>query len=409
VRILVATNHRSIQGGIEKYVQTLIPALSKRHQVALLCENDAPAGAETVDQANSELAVWAWRELLKAPPRWQEIAGWKPDLVYSQGLESPAAERALLERYPVVSYAHVYSGTCASGQKCHAFPHPRPCSRRFGPACLALYYPRRCGGLHPLRAIEMYRMNAQRNELLGRYNSILVASTHMYREYQQHGVSAEKLQLVPLPVTEIGAGGRPELTQLTGSTILFVGRLTKLKGVDYLIRAIPKAAQSLGWLPALTVVGDGPERSGLAQLAKGLGVQAQFTGWLDSEQKQQAMRQADLLAVPSLWPEPFGLVGIEAGRMGMPAVGFAVGGIPDWLIPGQTGEIAPGDPPAVEGLAAAIVRAWSSPERFSQLRRGAFELSRRFTLEKHLAQLEQVLSAACGAPVRQPDMVDITS
>jgi glycosyltransferase involved in cell wall biosynthesis len=408
LRILIATNHRSIQGGIEKYVQTLIPALSKNHKVALLYENSGPVGAETVDALSPELPIWGWQGLLQSPSSWEEVVRWKPDIVYSQGLESIDAEDALLKRYPMVGYMHVYLGTCASGRKYHASPSPRPCNRCFGPMCLVLYYPRRCGGLHPLRALEMYSMHAQRNQWLSRYKSILVASTHMYHEYEQHGVPHDKLHLVPLPVTEIGAASQPEIVRRARGSILFVGRLTKLKGVDHLIRAIPKAAPSLNQRLTLTVAGDGPERSNLEGLAKRLGVNALFAGWLDSEQKQRAMREADLLAVPSLWPEPFGLVGIEAGRVGLPAVGFAVGGIPDWLIPGQTGEIAPGDPPTVDGLAAAIVRALSSPERYSLLRRGAFELSCRFTLEQHLARLEPVFSAACGSMVKQPDMADIT-
>src|SRR6202034_271377 len=97
------------------------------------------------------------------------------------------------------------------------------------------------------------------------------------------------------------------------------------------------------------------------------------------------MRQADLVAVPSLWPEPFGLVGIEAGCFGVPAVGFAVGGIPDWLIPGQTGELAPADPPTVEGLAEAIVRALEDPAHYQKLCSGAWEMAKRFSLERHLA------------------------
>ena len=110
------------------------------------------------------------------------------------------------------------------------------------------------------------------------------------------------------------------------------------------------------------------------------------------------MRCCDLLAVPSLWPEPFGLVGLEAGCVGLPSVGFAVGGIPDWLIPGETGELAPGDPPTAEGLADAVVRALADPIHLGRLRRGAWEMSRRFTLTKHLDILEPVLALAAEGP-----------
>ena len=103
----------------------------------------------------------------------------------------------------------------------------------------------------------------------------------------------------------------------------------------------------------------------------------EFAGWLNTEKKLDLLREADLIAVPSLWPEPFGLVGIEAGCYGVPAVGFAVGGIPDWLIPGQTGELAPGDPPTAAGLSEAIVRALADPSHYRRLSAGAWEMARR--------------------------------
>jgi glycosyltransferase involved in cell wall biosynthesis len=125
-------------------------------------------------------------------------------------------------------------------------------------------------------------------------------------------------------------------------------------------------------------------------------VAATFHGWVDREQRDRILGAADLLAVPSLWPEPFGLVGVEAGRLGLPAVGFAVGGIPDWLIAGKTGELAPGDPPTVAGLADAIVRALRDPVHHAHLRRGAWEHARPFTIASHLDRLEPILAGAAA-------------
>src|SRR6202044_2190317 len=110
-----------------------------------------------------------------------------------------------------------------------------------------------------------------------------------------------------------------------------------------------------------------PEQPRLQNLANQLGVAVEFAGWVQTPQKVSLMLQADLLAVPSLWPEPFGLVGIEAGCLGVPSVGYASGGIPDWLVAGQTGELAPGNPPTVDGLADAMVRALASPEHYGEL------------------------------------------
>ena len=90
--------------------------------------------------------------------------------------------------------------------------------------------------------------------------------------------------------------------------------------------------------------------------ARRLGVKAEYLGWIGMDRRETEMRAADVLGVPSLWPEPFGLVGLEAGCVGLPAAGYATGGIPDWLAPGETGESAPGDAPAPKDLAAALVR-----------------------------------------------------
>ncbi|HLN03138.1 MAG TPA: glycosyltransferase family 4 protein [Bryobacteraceae bacterium] len=393
MRVLIATSHRNLVGGVEKYVQTLIPALlSRGHSVGLLHQYPVRSETETVDSREQGLPGWCSAELGHEAAL-RSLADWGPDVVYSQGLEDIALENALPSRYPTVLYAHTYLGTCISGRKCHTTPQIRPCGRQFGPQCLVLYYPRRCGGLHPGTMWRMFRQQSQRRAGFVGYRTVLVASRHMRREYERHG--APRVQLLALPMT----GGIPNTgapsPRVPAGRILFVGRLVDVKGACHLIRAIPYAAKQLGCRLTLTVAGDGPERAQVQNLAKQLNVDVVFSGWLDAQQKLDVMRQSDLLAVPSLWPEPFGLVGIEAGSLGVPAAGYAVGGIPDWLIPGETGELAPGDPPTSKGLAEAIVRTLADPDHYNRLRQGAWAKSKQFTLDGHVDGLERVL-AACA-------------
>jgi glycosyltransferase involved in cell wall biosynthesis len=122
-------------------------------------------------------------------------------------------------------------------------------------------------------------------------------------------------------------------------------------------------------------------------------VPVRFTGWVDRAGRERLMRQADLLAVPSVWPEPFGVVGAEAGGVGLPSVAYAVGGIPDWCEPGVSGELAPGDPPTPEGLADAIVRALADAGHHARLREGAWRMARRFAAATHLDELCAILDA----------------
>jgi glycosyltransferase involved in cell wall biosynthesis len=215
----------------------------------------------------------------------------------------------------------------------------------------------------------------------------------MSREYVNHGVSEDRVHLVPLPMTDSSAEAMPPAPRIPRGRILFIGRLTAVKGGHHLIQAISRASAKLGQRLALTVAGDGPERQRLQELAQRFQVDTEFTGWVAAERKLELLRSTDLLAVPSLWPEPFGLVGLEAACQGVPAVGYAVGGIPDWLIGGQSGELAPGDPPTVQGLADAIVRAFADRDHYAELCTGAWRLSRRFTLDAHLRKLESALGA----------------
>jgi glycosyltransferase involved in cell wall biosynthesis len=394
MRILIATCQRNLVGGVEKYLRELLPELVQRgHDVSLAYERPSRQELETIDPSELSLAVWCLAELGREALL-GSVARWNPDLVYSHGLEAGDLQQALLNAYPTVLFAHNYYGTCATGQKCHALPHAQPCTRRFGPACLALHYPRRCGGLHPGTMWRMYRQCAQVNSQLSDCEAILVASRHMVAEYQKHGINPDKLHLIPLPTSGGAAHFAEPVRRASQGRILFVGRLTKLKGGAYLIPAIVQAGKKLGRPLVLTVAGDGPERSSLQALARKLDVAADFCGWVDASQKLELMHQADLLAVPSVWPEPFGLVGTEAGSVGLPAVAYAVGGIPDWLLAGQSGEVAAADPPTVDGLADAIVRVLVDPGHYAKLCRGAWEVARRFTLDAHITKLEPILEAA---------------
>jgi len=393
VRLLQVCWHRGLVGGSEHYVRMLIPELLARgDEVGLLHGYEIEEGRATVDPAGDRLPRWCVARL-GIPGALRAIAAWQPDVSYSHGSNAPDLEEALIARYPSVMFAHDFYGTCGTGSKCHSFPRPRPCSRTFGPMCLLFHYPRRCGALNPLAAWSTYAIQSRRRTLLPRYDAVVVASHYMRDELSRHRVAAERLHLVTVPTSAPMSAIRPSAIRPYAGRIVTVGRLTSVKGAHYLIRAIARAERQLGFHLALSLLGTGPEESRLKALAHEVGVAVEFHGWVDRETRDDIMQAADLLAVPSLWPEPFGLVGVEAGCLGLPAVGYAVGGIPEWLIAGQSGELAPGDPPTVEGLAEAIVRALRDPEHHAGLRAGAWDLSRKFTMAAHMRQLGPLLAA----------------
>jgi glycosyltransferase involved in cell wall biosynthesis len=102
---------------------------------------------------------------------------------------------------------------------------------------------------------------------------------------------------------------------------------------------------------------------------------------------------ADVVALPSVFPEPFGRVLVEGMACGRPAVGSAVGGIPEILTGEHTeGVVPPGDPAA---LAAALgrLRGWQDRDPGLAARCRA-HVERSFTLERAVEGVEAVLERA---------------
>src|SRR4029078_6299944 len=111
-----------------------------------------------------------------------------------------------------------------------------------------------------------------------------------------------------------------------------------------------------------------------------------------------------ILAVPSVWPEPFGLVGLEAAAMGVPAVAFDTGGIRQWVHHQISGlRVPPSGGHAA--LAAALSEILQDPGLRDRLSRGALTTARRMSVDAHLSELESVLQAAsrpCPAGAQEP-------
>jgi glycosyltransferase involved in cell wall biosynthesis len=279
----------------------------------------------------------------------------------------------------------------------HAFPTPVACDRVFSAACAALYLPRRCGRMSPIMLRDQWRWATSQRDLFSTYSAVIVASEHMRREYVRNGCHAARVHVNPLFPTnnvEPFAPAPPELPR-----VAFLGRMTKLKGGDLLVRAIERASIALGASVALTMIGDGPQRAEWEALARERRVEAAFTGWLHGDQRWHVLRTASVLAVPSLWPEPFGLVGLEAAALGVPAVAMNTGGIAQWLRSGVNGVMV--DAPATDhSLGAALAALLADRGRLVQLRAGAVAVAKEMTVGAHIERLEGVFTAL-GRQARQ--------
>ncbi|HEX5871369.1 MAG TPA: glycosyltransferase family 4 protein [Longimicrobium sp.] len=246
--------------------------------------------------------------------------------------------------------------------------------------------------MRPGYVAEGYRWASEQNGMFGGYASIVTASRHMRDEYVRNGAPADRVHPIPLFPTISGEPADPP----SDFRVVFLGRMTAIKGGDVLIRAVAEASRRLHRPIPLTMAGDGPQRAAWERLAARLGVDATFTGWVDDDGRAALFRAASVLAVPSVWPEPFGLVGLEAGVFGVPAIAFDVGGIRDWLTAGFNGWLVPGDAPSAGRFADALVHAARNPDLLARMRVSAREMAERMSLARHVEVLERVLASAAA-------------
>lgn len=116
-------------------------------------------------------------------------------------------------------------------------------------------------------------------------------------------------------------------------TIAYIGVLSKIKGVDLLIKAFQKAESEA----ELLIVGDGPKRQELEQLAEQVDKEITFLGHLDHEDIPAVYKKSDFVVLPSVWPEPLSRILLESAFFGKPVLATDLGGSSEIIKHGYNG------------------------------------------------------------------------
>jgi glycosyltransferase involved in cell wall biosynthesis len=392
MRILIANDVLTGAGGVETYLSTLVPELQAQgHVVGVLHER---AATEPGPQRIVREGVWrAGIQDEGADAAFARVRDFAPDVCFSHNMRTLEVDERLLRDWPVVKMMHGHFGTCVSGHKAFAFPRIVPCGRTFGPGCLVHYLPRRCGRASPVAMMRDYAWGKLQRDLFPRYRTIVVASRYMRDQFLHAGVPPAHVRAIPLFAPTIEnpvSASRPRPID-----VLFLGRLTNLKGPDAVIDAAARAGRQLGRRLNVMMAGEGPERDYIRDLAVTSRVNATFPGWVGPTERDRLLRESAVLAIPSRWPEPFGLVGLEAAAFGTPAVAFDTGGIHDWLTDDENGRLI--DPATdSDGMGDAIAEILRDPALHCRLATGAREAATRFRLDVHVSAVIRVLEAAAG-------------
>jgi glycosyltransferase involved in cell wall biosynthesis len=305
-----------------------------------------------------------------------------PAVVHLHQMDDPDLVGQLQTLAPVLVSVHGYSA-CTSGV--HYFKPGQECVRAHGPGCVPNLAFRGCAHTRQVRLLPgSYKRVSRAVQALRTADLAVSYSSVIDAHLATNGVS--RRTIVPyFPTTP--RPGAP--VQERPRRVLFAGRVVAPKGVAVLIRAACTVDAEF------VLCGDGWRLEEMRRLARRLRVddRVHFEGWVSAESLADELAEAAVVAMPSVWPEPFGLVGIEAAAASKPVIATSTGGIRDWLEHGVNGLLV--EPDDAQGLSDALNELLDDPERRKSMGAAGRQIvSERFSPERHLAALLDAYAAA---------------
>ena len=163
------------------------------------------------------------------------------------------------------------------------------------------------------------------------------------------------------------------------SDFVFCGRLNEAKGVDVALSALGQVAKTVPDV-RMTIVGDGPERGALEELAESLNLtnNVKFEGFVSGEALSTLLNDHSCMLVPSRWEEAFGIVALEGIACCDLVIARDIGGLPEAV--GSCGEIVDG---RVESWAKAMLQVATDRRAGHAIRTQPTEEIRKCHLAKH--------------------------
>lgn len=224
---------------------------------------------------------------------------------------------------------------------------------------------------------------------------IIVPSKNTFESLRNEAkVSSEKLLLIPLGVS-IGKKKKIVKEKLASqfknkSIIGSVSRLTKEKGHEYLIRAMPHIIKKKS-NTHLVIIGDGPDKKWYRRLVAELGISSfvTITGFIENLPDYYSI--FDVFVFPTIWElEGFGLVTPEAMSYGIPVIASNIGPVPEIVDDKKTGILV--QPKNEKAIADAVLDLLNSPKKRKKMGENAYQKARAtYDITKNSSKMLEVL------------------
>jgi len=177
------------------------------------------------------------------------------------------------------------------------------------------------------------------------------------------------------------------------NSAVFVGSLTGIKGVDYLLDAVVDIKKKVPKFK-LYILGRGPLESTFKELAKELGIEKDvvFVGYQPAETVREYLDRCSLLVLPSL-SEGLGRIVLEAMSRERPVVGSSVGGIKESIKDGETGILVP--PKDTEAIADAVIKILKDKKLAKSMgKKGRAYVKKNYSIENYVKNYNKVFEEA---------------
>lgn len=320
------------------------------------------------------------------------VDAWRPDIVFIQhGFALKPYVCEVLAHHRTVTRYYAHELTCARDAR--RFRDGRPCPKDF---LRTPDFCRACALEGQRAAIRSWRLDTWSTDYLAarayqreyhvrllaslRATDTVIVSNNSLKEdlvgfhsrvvVVPGGVRVKEFDVVPAPAGRererkiILMSGRAEDPLKGLDVLLDAGRRLRARRQDFEIRATHfDGALSTDWFTTL--------------------------GWRDHAEALRLYADADIVAVPSLWAEPFGLVAVEAMASGRPVCASRIGGLQDIVLDGVTGLLC--DAGDTEALAHCLERLLDDPDLRARMgaegRRVAADYDWRSIIERHYLPL----------------------
>lgn len=377
-KILYIHEKLGFSGGAEKYI-FLTSSYLKSHFDCELLFSSRTGNQEQQFQENFKSVCQTDFEIEATQNLFDKT---QPQLIFLQKCSNPSIIKQCIDSgIPTVRMMHDHELYCL--RKSKYFPISREiCPYKAGLCCLVpglAFLGKDEQGAWCLRNPH-YFDHKKLVKLDQQCSAFFVASRYMKKELITQGYPENKIHIFP-PVEPFSIDVAADFSK---NQLLYVGQLLRGKGLDCLLNALQKVKTDF----KLKVLGDGPFLQECQKLTNDLGLdkKVEFHGFVPHDQMTQFYAKASCGVVPSVWPEPFGMVGLEFMKHSLPVVAFDSGGISDWLHDGENGYLVPHMD--IAKMAERIDQLLSNKPFAKQMgKKGREIITKDFNFESHMNKM----------------------